>query len=331
MIGMFVERCTNVPSRILVTGGAGFIGSNFVRWVLVHVPQVEIIVLDSLTYAADVNNLAGLPKTRLSFVQGDINDASLVDSLFSRVEAVVHFAAETHNDRAIQSPEIFVQTNIVGTFVLLQAARKWDVRFHHVSTDEVFGELDYLEKKIFRENSVYKPNSPYSSTKASADMLVRAWHRTYGVRATISNCSNNYGPHQHREKFIPYQITAILEGEKPRLYGSGNNIRDWIHVEDNARAIWTILCKGEIGETYLVGARCEQSNYEVLQMILEIMGRPQDEFCYTLDRPGHDRRYSVDPTKLESELGWRPVHVDFKKGLRETIEWYCANKAFWIE
>lgn len=313
----------------LVTGGAGFIGSNFVHWVVENRPEARVIVLDALTYAGNRENLAGIPADRMEFVHGDVCDAELVDGLFARADACVHFAAESHNDNSIADPAPFVRTNVQGTYTLLEAARRHDVRFHHISTDEVYGDLALDDPARFTEDTPYRPSSPYSSTKASSDMLVRAWHRTYGVRATISNCSNNYGPYQHVEKFIPRQITNVICGVKPKLYGDGLNVRDWIHTEDHSSAVWTILEKGRMGETYLIGADGERSNIDVLRAILEGMGRPADEFDWVRDRPGHDRRYAIDSSKLRRELGWEPKHTDFAEGLADTVRWYRDNEAWW--
>ncbi|HJH74636.1 MAG TPA: dTDP-glucose 4,6-dehydratase [Eggerthellaceae bacterium] len=318
-----------LPKNIVVTGGAGFIGSNFVHWMVDNQPDVHVTVLDALTYAGNRESLAGISDDRMSFVRGDICDVDLVDRLFSDVDAVVHFAAESHNDNSIADPEPFLRTNVRGTFVLLEAARKHGVRFHHISTDEVYGDLALDDPSRFTEETPYRPSSPYSSTKASSDLLVRAWHRTYGVEATISNCSNNYGPRQHIEKFIPRQITNILCGIRPKLYGDGLNVRDWIHTEDHSSAVWAILTRGRIGETYLIGADGERSNVDVLHAILKGMGRSTDDFDWVRDRPGHDRRYAIDASKLRAELGWEPVHTDFAKGLASTIEWYKENGGWW--
>jgi dTDP-glucose 4,6-dehydratase len=317
------------PKNIIVTGGCGFIGSNFVRWVAANHPETHITVLDKLTYAGNPENIAGLPEDQVELVVGDICDAGLLDTLAPGHDAIVHYAAESHNDNSILDPESFIQTNVVGTYRLLQAARKYDVRYHHVSTDEVYGDLALDEPRRFEPDDPYKPSSPYSSTKASSDLLVLAWMRTYGVRATISNCSNNYGPYQHVEKFIPRQITNILDGRRPKLYGNGANVRDWIHTEDHSRAVWDILTCGRIGETYLIGANGERDNLHVLRAILKAMGQPEDAFDWVKDRPGHDRRYAIDPTKLETELGWRPVHTDFSEGLAQTIEWYRTHESWW--
>lgn len=317
------------PKKIIVTGGAGFIGSNFVHWVVDNQPDVHVTVLDKLTYAGNKANLAGIPKDRLTFVEGDICDADLVDELFANADAVVHFAAESHNDNSIANPAPFLQTNVEGTYTLLEAARKHGVRFHHISTDEVYGDLALDDPAKFTEETPYHPSSPYSSTKAASDLLARAWFRTYEVPVTISNCSNNYGPYQHIEKFIPRQITNILSGMKPKLYGDGLNVRDWIHAQDHSSAVWTILTRGRLGETYLIGADGEKNNIDVLRAILVAMGRDADDFEWVRDRPGHDRRYAIDATKLKRELGWQPEHTDFEAGLRETIAWYDQNRDWW--
>ena len=317
------------PKRIVVTGGCGFIGSNFVRWVARERPGVHVTVLDKLTYAGNPENIAGLDPERVELVVGDICDAALVDRLVSGADAVVHYAAESHNDNSIADPAPFVRTNVEGTFALIEACRRHGVRYHHVSTDEVYGDLALDDPARFTEETPYRPSSPYSSTKAASDMLVRAWVRTYGLRATISNCSNNYGPYQHPEKFIPRQVTNILDGVRPRLYGDGRNVRDWIHTEDHSSAVWTILTRGRIGETYLIGADGERSNIDVLRAILRAMGRPEDGFDWVRDRPGHDRRYAIDPTKLRRELGWEPTHTDFAAGLERTIQWYRDHEPWW--
>lgn len=314
---------------ILVTGGAGFIGSNFVHFVADNHPNTFITVLDNLTYAGNIENLHGIPENRLKFVRGDVCDSKVVDDLVSEVDAVVNFAAESHNDNAIAQPAPFIRTNIVGTFNLLEAVRKHDKRFHHISTDEVFGDLP-LDKAIkFNEHTPYDPSSPYSATKASSDMLVKAWNSTYGTKTTISNCSNNYGSRQHIEKFIPRQITNILSGIKPKLYGDGMNVRDWIHVEDHCNAVWEILINGEFGETYLIGSNCEMSNREVLNTILSMMDKPNDWFDFVQDRPAHDRRNAVDAAYFEKSLDWSPKHSNFEDGLKSTIDWYADNQNWW--
>ena len=317
------------PKNIIVTGGCGFIGSNFVHYVVREHPDVHVTVLDKLTYAGNRENLAGLPADRVKLVVGDICDAALLDELVPGHDAVVHYAAESHNDNSIVSPEPFLRTNVEGTFRLLEAVRKYDVRYHHVSTDEVYGDLALDDPTRFTEEMPYRPSSPYSSTKAASDMLVRAWTRTYGLRTTISNCSNNYGPYQHVEKFIPRQITNLIDGVRPKLYGDGRNVRDWIHTEDHSSAVWAVLTKGRIGETYLIGADGERDNLTVLREILKAFGKSEDDFDWVRDRPGHDRRYAIDPTKIKRELGWKPIHNDFGEGLRQTIEWYRDNEQWW--
>ena len=317
------------PKNIIVTGGCGFIGSNFVHYVVNNHPGVHVTVLDKLTYAGNPENVAGLPAERVELVVGDICDAELLDGIVPGHDAIVHYAAESHNDNSIADPEPFLKTNVEGTYRLLQAARSHGVRFHHISTDEVYGDLALDEPRRFEPDDPYRPSSPYSSTKASSDLLVRAWTRTYCVRATISNCSNNYGPYQHVEKFIPRQITNVIDGVRPKLYGDGRNVRDWIHTEDHSLAVWKILTEGRIGETYLIGANGERSNIDVLRAILERMGKGPDDFDWVRDRPGHDRRYAIDPSKLETELGWRPRHTDFSKGLDQTIEWYRQHESWW--
>lgn len=314
--------------RLLVTGGAGFIGSNFVHHVLAHTDD-HVTVLDKLTYAGNRASLDGLPEERLTFVQGDIADATLVDSLFADADAVVHYAAESHNDNSLNDPRPFLDTNIIGTYTLLEAARKHGTRLHHISTDEVYGDLELDDPERFTESTPYNPSSPYSSTKAGSDLLVRAWVRSFGVRATISNCSNNYGPYQHVEKFIPRQITNVIRGIRPKLYGTGENVRDWIHADDHSSAVLTILDKGEIGETYLIGADGEKDNKTVVELILELMGEDASAYDHVTDRAGHDLRYAIDSTKLRTELGWQPQYRDFAAGLAATIDWYRANEAWW--
>lgn len=315
--------------NIIVTGGCGFIGSNFVHYVVNNHPEVHVTVLDKLTYAGNKENIAGLPEDRVELVVGDICDKGLLDKLVPGHDAIVHYAAESHNDNSIANPEPFLKTNVEGTYCLLEACRKYDVRYHHVSTDEVYGDLALDDPNRFTEETPYNPSSPYSSTKAASDMLVRAWTRTYGLRTTISNCSNNYGSYQHVEKFIPRQITNILCGIKPKLYGDGLNVRDWIHTEDHSSAVWTILTKGKIGETYLIGADGEKNNMDVLHAILKAMGKSEDDFDWVKDRPGHDRRYAIDSSKLRHDLGWSPKHTDFEEGLAQTIQWYKENESWW--
>jgi dTDP-glucose 4,6-dehydratase len=313
---------------VLVTGGAGFIGSNFARHVLEHT-DCDVTVLDKLTYAGSRESLDDLPKERFRLVVGDIVNSELVDELVSTHDAVVHFAAESHNDNSLNNPRPFVDTNLVGTFTLLEAARKHDVRFHHISTDEVYGDLEFDDPARFTESTPYNPSSPYSATKAGSDLLVAAWVRSFGVRATISNCSNNYGPYQHVEKFIPRQVTQLIDGLRPKVYGDGRNVRDWIHVGDHSSAVLTILEKGRIGETYLIGADGEKSNREVVSMLLEEFGREPDDFELVTDRAGHDLRYAIDSSKLRSELGWLPQYGDFATGLGATVGWYRDNEHWW--
>ncbi|GEP75339.1 dTDP-glucose 4,6-dehydratase [Weissella thailandensis] len=318
--------------NILVTGGAGFIGTNFVRYVVAEHPDVKITVLDKLTYAGNAENLADLPTDQVTLVVGDTNDAKLVDELVQKADAIVHFAAESHNDNSLNDPSPFMQTNLMGTFTLIEAARRYDVRFHHVSTDEVYGDLPL--ESTNRDEKVtpltrYDPSSPYSATKAGSDLLVRAWVRSFGLKATISNTSNNYGPYQHIEKFIPRQITNIISGIKPKLYGNGRNIRDWIHVYDHVTGIWEILAHGTIGETYLLGANGEHDNLFVLRKILQALGKSPDDFEFVRDRAGHDLRYAIDATKARSTLNWQPKYTDFDEGLRQTITWYHQNQSWW--
>jgi dTDP-glucose 4,6-dehydratase len=315
-------------SNLLVTGGAGFIGSNFVHHVVEHTDH-HVTVLDALTYAGHRESLAGLPPERMQLVVGNIIDSPLVDGLFAAADAVVHFAAESHNDNSLHDPRPFLDTNIVGTYTLLEAARKHDTRFHHISTDEVYGDLALDDPARFTETTPYNPSSPYSSTKAGSDLLVRAWVRSFGVRATISNCSNNYGPYQHVEKFIPRQITNVIRGIRPKLYGAGENVRDWIHADDHSSAVLTILDRGAIGETYLIGADGERTNKDVVELILTLMGQPADAYDHVTDRAGHDLRYAIDSTRLRTELAWRPLYGDFEAGLGATIAWYRENEPWW--
>lgn len=315
-------------AHLLVTGGAGFIGSNFVHHVVNTTPHT-VTVLDALTYAGNLRSLDGIPADRLTFVQGDISDADLVDSLVAGADAVVHYAAESHNDNSLNNPAPFVQTNVVGTFTILEAVRRHKVRLHHISTDEVYGDLELDDPAKFTDQTPYRPSSPYSSTKASSDLLVHAWVRSFEVEATISNCSNNYGPYQHVEKFIPRQITNLIRGVRPRLYGAGTNVRDWIHAEDHSAAVLRILDAGRIGETYLIGADGEKSNIDVVRLLLRLMGRAEDDFDHVADRPGHDMRYAIDATKLRTELGWEPRFRDLEAGLSDTVDWYRANEYWW--
>jgi len=314
--------------KLLITGGAGFIGSNFVHHVYKERSDWQITVFDALTYAGNQKNLDGLHGLRFKFIKGDICDQVAIDQAVADVDVVVHFAAESHVDNSLHGPWPFVNTNVVGTYQLLEAVRHHQKRLHHISTDEVYGDLELSDPR-FSENTPYNPSSPYSATKAASDHLVRAWVRSFDVQATLSNCSNNYGPYQHVEKFIPRQITNILLGQRPKLYGAGANIRDWIHAEDHSAAILSILEKGQVGETYMVGANGEKTNKEALEIILELMGKDKDDFEQVQDRPGHDLRYAIDATKIRNELGWQPKYTDFKQGLADTIEWYEQNHDWW--
>ncbi len=315
--------------NLLVTGGAGFIGSNFVHYIYGQRPDWHISVYDLLTHAGSKKNIEGLDASRVDFVQADICDEASIDKAVSECDAIVHFAAESHNDNSLASPWPFVNTNLVGTFRLLESVRKHGKRLHHISTDEVYGDLGLDDPAKFTPDTPYNPSSPYSSTKAGSDLLVRAWVRSFDVQATISNCSNNYGPYQHVEKLIPRQVTEIIEGRKPKLYGNGQNVRDWIHAEDHSSGVLAILEKGKIGETYLIGANCERNNKEVVEMILELMGKAKNDYELVNDRPGHDLRYAIDASKLMNELGWRPKYTDFRQGLANTIDWYKQNEDWW--
>jgi dTDP-glucose 4,6-dehydratase len=314
--------------RLLVTGGAGFIGANFVHSTLRDHSGVDVTVLDALTYAGSRESLDSLgPEVRL--IEGDLCDLALVDRLVAEADAVVHFAAETHVDNSLADPAPFLHSNIIGTFSVLEAVRRHGVRLHHISTDEVYGDLPLDASLRFTEATPYNPSSPYAASKASADLLVRAWVRSYGVNATISNCSNNYGPFQHIEKFIPRQITNVLTGRRPKLYGTGCNVRDWIHVDDHNSAVWRILQNGAPGRTYLIGADGERDNLAVLKLILTLMDRDPGDFDHVTDRAGHDLRYAIDSSALRQELGWTPKHTDLAEGLRATIDWYRGNEWWW--
>lgn len=319
---------TAAMTKMLCTGGAGFIGSNFVRLVL-ETSDAEVTVLDALTYAGHKESLEGLDGGRVKLVHGSVTDTDVVDELVGEHDVVVHFAAESHNDNSLNDPSPFIQTNIVGTYELLQAVRRHGRRYHHISTDEVYGDLELDDPERFTESTPYNPSSPYSASKAGSDMLVRAWVRSFGVQATLSNCSNNYGPRQHVEKFIPRQITNLIDGIRPRLYGAGLNVRDWIHVDDHNRAVLRILEAGRIGETYLVGADGEMDNKSVIELILELMGQDSAGYDHVADRPGHDMRYAIDPTRMREELGWEPLYKDFRSGLAATIDWYRENESWW--
>jgi dTDP-glucose 4,6-dehydratase len=315
-------------TRVLVTGGAGFIGANFVLRTARTRPGWDVTVLDALTYAGHRASLAPVEDS-IRFVHGSVADAALVDELVADTDLVVHFAADSHNDNSLTEPWPFVETNIVGTYRLLEAVRRHGKRLHHVSTDEVYGDLALDDPARFTEFTPVNPSSPYSASKASADLLVRAWVRSFGVQATLSNCSNNYGPLQHVEKFIPRQITGILQGVKPKLYGTGENVRDWIHVDDHNDAVVAIVEQGRPGETYLIGADGERDNRQIIALLLEIMGKPADWFEHVNDRPGHDLRYAIDSGKLRAETDWRPRYQDIRAGLTQTIQWYRDHEAWW--
>lgn len=303
-------------------------GANFVRYLVRGSVDYQITVLDALTYASDPSRLSSAAD-QITFVQGDVCDGPLVDKLVGGADVVVHFAAESHVDNSIRGPLPFVQSNIIGTFTVLEAVRRHDVRLHHISTDEVYGDLTLDPSERFTETAPYAPSSPYSATKASSDMLVRAWIRSYGIAATVSNSTNNYGPYQHVEKFIPRQLTSVLVGSRPKIYGSGVNVREWTHVDDHSAAVCQILVNGRLGETYLIGSGEERSNMEVMQAILGLMDHPFDAYDRVADRPGHDLRYAVDSSKIRAELGWYPRHSDFEAGLAETIGWYRRNQGWW--
>jgi len=319
--------------NLLVTGGAGFIGSNFILYWLKKYPQDKILNLDKLTYAGNLENLKTVENnSNYAFVKGDICNLSLVDSLIKKynIDTIVHFAAESHVDRSIMDPAPFIKTNVEGTYVLLEAALKNKIkRFHHISTDEVFGALPLNSKEKFNEKTAYNPRSPYSASKAASDHLVRAYYVTYGLPITISNCSNNYGPYQFPEKLIPLAITNIIEGKKVPIYGDGLYVRDWLYVEDHCKALDLILHKGKVGETYFIGGLTEDiNNIEVVRKILKIMGRDESYIEYVKDRPGHDRRYAIDWSKINRELSWKP-EVDFDTGLKLTVDWYLKNQDWW--
>ncbi len=315
-------------TKMLVTGGAGFIGANFVLYTLQNRPEYELTVVDKLTYAANPETLDSI-LDKIEFVTGDICDKELMDKLVGETDIVVHFAAESHNDNSLRDPWPFLQTNLMGTATILEAIRKHGKRLHHISTDEVYGDLELDDPHKFTPETPYNASSPYSSTKAGSDLLVKAWVRSFNIHATISNCSNNYGQFQHIEKFIPRQITNILSGISPKLYGAGENVRDWIHVDDHNSGVHAIIDKGRTGEVYLIGANGEENNKYVLETILELMGKPKDAYEHVNDRPGHDMRYAIDATKLREELGWEPKYTDLRSGLQATIDWYTQNEEWW--
>jgi dTDP-glucose 4,6-dehydratase len=315
--------------KMLITGGAGFIGSNFVHYTLKNKPEHQVTVIDALTYAGNKDNLKTVAD-KIQFIQGNICDADLMDKLMAEHDIVVHFAAESHNDNSLHDPWPFMQTNFIGTYTILQAVRKHNKRMHHISTDEVFGDLALDETEQFKEGTAYNPSSPYSASKASADHLVRAWVRSFGVAATITNCANNYGPYQHVEKVIPRQITNLLMGVKPKLYGEGLNVREWTHVDDHNAAVHLVIEKGNVGDTYLIGSGDERNNKYIFETLLELMGKPRDWYDLVNDRPGHDLRYSNDSTKIRTQLGWQPsMYPTLREGLQATIDWYKDNEWWW--
>jgi dTDP-glucose 4,6-dehydratase len=316
--------------KLLVTGGAGFIGANFIYYWLKKYPQDQIINLDKLTYAGNLASLKGIKSKNYVFVRGDICKGKLVEHLMKKAELVVHFAAESHVDRSIRGPQVFSKTNVLGTQILLDAARRSKIRFHHISTDEVFGALPLKSGKKLDEQSLYRPNSPYAASKAAADLLVRAYYQTYNLPVTITNCSNNYGPYQNPEKFLPRAITNLLVGQKVPIYGDGLYVRDWLYVEDHCRAIDLVISRGKIGETYCVGGLTKDiSNLQVVKWLCRLLKKDfENSVEYVADRPGHDRRYSLDWRKIKKELGWKPT-VSFKEGLEKTVRWYQDNEWWW--
>lgn len=317
-------------SKVLVTGGAGFIGSNFIHYWLKNHPEDFVVNLDKLTYAGNLENLKAVENNpNYSFIKGDICDPQIVKKAMKNVDIVVHFAAESHVDRSIMDPSIFVKTNVLGTQVLLNEALNANIRrFHHISTDEVFGALDLDDKQRFNEDTAYSPRSPYSASKAAADHLVRAYYITYKLPVTITNCADNFGPFQYPEKLISLAISNVLEGKKVPIYGDGLNVRDWLYVEDHCRAIDLVIAKGKVGETYLIGTDSDMANIDLIKKLLAIMGSSEKMIEYVADRPGHDRRYAIDSAKIKNELGWKPV-FDLEKALGETVAWYKNNKSWW--
>ncbi len=314
--------------NLLITGGAGFIGANFVHYTLKNYPDYKVTVIDKLTYAGNPDNLTSVLE-KINFVTGDICDRELMDKLVSETDIVVHFAAESHNDNSLRDPWPFIHSNLIGTATILEAVRKHKKQLHHISTDEVYGDLELDDPAKFTPETPYNASSPYSSTKAGSDLLVKAWVRSFGIHATISNCSNNYGPYQHIEKFIPRQITNILSGISPKLYGTGEQVRDWIHVDDHNDAVHAIIEKGKSGETYLIGADGEENNKYIIETILELMDKDKNAYEHVNDRPGHDMRYAIDASKLKNELGWKPKYTNLREGLKATIDWYTKNEAWW--
>lgn len=320
-----------IKKKLLVTGGAGFIGGNFVQYMVNKYPNYDIYNLDSLTYAGDLTKHKSIErKDNYHFIKCDISDRSQIFKYFREIhfDYVIHFAAESHVDRSISDPEIFIKTNVLGTQILLDAAREFNIRkFVHISTDEVYGELDYNPNTFFNEETPLKPNSPYSASKASSDLLVRAYHETYGLSVNITRCSNNYGPYHFPEKLIPLTISRVLNNKKVPIYGNGNNVRDWLHVQDHCSAIDLVLHKGLPGEVYNVGGHNEKTNLDVVKTIINSLGKSQELIEFVPDRLGHDKRYAIDPTKLEG-LGWKPLY-NFETGIAQTIQWYIENEDWW--
>jgi len=313
--------------KLLITGGAGFIGSNFIHYIFKKYPDYKVVNLDLLTYCGNLENLKEIENNpNYKFIKGDVCNLQLVDDLIKDCDAIVHFAAESHVDRSILDSTPFIKTNILGTVNLLNAANKYKKRFHYISTDEVFGSLG--KNGYFSESSMYDPRSPYSASKASADHLVRAYFHTYGLPVTITNCSNNYGKFQFPEKLIPLFVTNLLEGKKVPVYGDGMNIRDWLYVDDHCEAIDLVLHKGRIGETYCIGGNEERTNLEITYKILEILGFDEENIEHIEDRKGHDKRYAIDASKIKKELGWEPKY-NFDKAMKETVNWYKENQEWW--
>ena len=307
--------------KVLVTGGAGFIGSNFILQTLQLKSDVEIVVLDKLTYAGSLSRLESAVD-RIKFVKGDVCNAELVEELIAKVDLVVHFAAESHNDNSLDNPDIFIETNVLGTLNIVKSCASNNVRLHHVSTDEVFGDLPIESNDQFMTSSPYAPSSPYSASKAASDHLVRAWSRSFGLKATISNCSNNYGPMQHWEKLIPHTIKRLASGKNAQIFGSGHNVRDWIHVNDHIAGIWLAIDQGLLGATYLLGARDTVDNLTIVRAILSELGLPESRIEFVADRPGHDLKYAIDPSSAEVELGWEPRHRSVICHMPHIVKWY---------
>lgn len=315
-------------TTVVVTGAAGFIGVNFVRY-LIGNTSWRIIGVDSLSEASNLASLEGIDQSRFRFEKVDIRDLNALLEVSEGADAMVHLAAESHNDNSLHSPGLFIETNVVGTFNVLEVVRTLKLRLHHVSTDEVYGDFPPGSVDLFKEETPYRPSSPYSATKAASDHLVRAWVRSFKIEATISNCSNNYGPYQNVEKFIPRQITNLLLGEKAVLYGTGNNVRDWIHVNDHSSAILRILESGKLGETYLVGTSGERDNLSVVEIIMDVMGFPASHLRFIADRAGHDFRYGIDSSKMRKDLAWNPEPRDFREDISQLVEWYRENETWW--